>query len=726
MRLINCAVAICSILGLTSVFAFAEAQNFEFASRPMISQPVVESDLTPLFGNVRPEANAVSDRGRAADALPLQHMILQLRRPPIMERAFERLVEELHDPNSRNFHRWLSANEVGARFGPAQSDIRAVESWLRGHGFIVNVVYPSRMWIDFSGTAGQIFSAFHTEIHNLQVNGASHIANMSDPKVPTALAPVIVGIVSLHDFFPHPAFTVPQQNTATNCNLSGFITPNCYQVAPEDLARIYDFWPVFNAGVSGQGQTIYLIEDGNLNPTSWTYFRSLFGLSQRFPSGSLKTINPPPPTLPSNCLNPSTTNYSSETTLDAEWASAAAPNAAIVIASCAQQVGSNSLLIALLNVFHQPKTPAVVSISYGECEAYSGAVVNQAFVEAYKMGAAGGTSIFVSAGDQGAAKCDDATLATHGIGVNAYASTIYNVAVGGADFADTYMGSNSTYWNSTNTQYFGSAKSYIPEIPWNATCGSMLVAAKKGFATTFGPSGFCNSTEATTTLLNAGPWAGGGGPSGCATGTPQTPLVVGGTCKGWPKPRWQSGVLGNPADGVRDLPDVSLFTARSPWGHSYVVCDIPADGTPCVDPSNHAPNQATGGTSASTPIMAGIQALINQYTGRRHGNPNYRIYELARKEYGASGNSSCNSSLGNKIGSSCIFHDVTLGDSDRPCTGSNNCFNPGGDYGVMSTSNTAYAPSFSAAKGWDFATGIGTVSVYNLVRSWKPRRFYKN
>ncbi len=57
--------------------------------------------------------------------------------------------------------------------------------------------------IDFSGTAGQVREAFHTEIHQLDVKGVQHIANMSDPQIPAALAPAVVGVVSLHDFKPH-------------------------------------------------------------------------------------------------------------------------------------------------------------------------------------------------------------------------------------------------------------------------------------------------------------------------------------------------------------------------------------------------------------------------------------------------------------------------------------------------------------------------------------------
>jgi hypothetical protein len=177
--------------------------------------------------------------------------------------------------------------------------------------------------------------------------------------------------------------------------------------------------------------------------------------------------------------------------------------------------------------------------------------------------------------------------------------------------------------------------------------------------------------------------------------------VVSGTCAGYPKPSWQAGVVGIPNDGVRGLPDVSLFAANGLWGHYYVFCySDPTSGyggAPCTGaPSGWS---AAGGTSFATPIMAGVQALVNQKAGGRQGNPNYRYYALAANQYGASGDSTCNSSNGNAVAMSCIFYDVTLGDIDAVCTGSNNCYTPSGTNGVLSTSNSSYAPAYGAATG---------------------------
>src|SRR5208283_4934919 len=546
-----------------------------------------------------------------------------------------------------------------------------------------------------------------------EVKGEKHIANMSDPRIPAALAPAVVGVVSLHNFMPDTLTKLRPEYTFGGCSVG-----TCYAVVPADLETIYNLNPLFSAGISGQGQTIVVIESSNVSGTTdWTTFRSTFGLSS-YTSGSFTQINPAPPNGTNNCT-PGVNTAEVEATVDAEYASAAAPSAAIVLASCDNTTATFGGLIALQNLLNESGTPpAIMSISYGECEAINGASANAAFNSTYQQAVTEGVSVFVAAGDAGAAMCSRSTygdIATYGIGVSGYTSTPYNVSVGGTDYGDTYAGTNSTYWSATNSPKYGSAKSYVPEIPWNDSCASGLIAEFNGFGQTYGPSGFCNSSAGEAYYLNFE--SSGGGPSGCATGSPAVSGVVGGTCAGWPKPSWQS-LVGNPSDGVRDLPDVSLFAANGVWDHFYVFCysDIANGGTACTG----APVtwSGAGGTSFASPIMAGIQALVNQNAGGPQGNPNPIYYQLAANEYGASGSTTCNSTLGNGVGSSCIFYDVTQGDMDVNCTGTNNCYLDSASIGVLSTSNSSYQPAYGTTTGWDFATGIGTVNAYNLVKAY--------
>src|SRR6266478_3730270 len=140
-------------------------------ARAVIRDRVDEHTLHTLAGNTRSQAIPANDRGQVPDAFAMDHMMVQLQRPAEQEQALRRLIDSLHDPKATDFHRWLTPDQFGQAYGLAQADIDAIRSWLESHGFTVNAIYPSRMLIDFSGTAGQVRAAFHTEIHHLDVNG---------------------------------------------------------------------------------------------------------------------------------------------------------------------------------------------------------------------------------------------------------------------------------------------------------------------------------------------------------------------------------------------------------------------------------------------------------------------------------------------------------------------------------------------------------------------------
>ena len=699
-----------SVLSALLLISSARAEN---VLPVLITQNVDESKLVALGGNTRREANAKNDRGRVADDLVIDHLQLLLKRSPAQEQELEKLIDDLHDSSSPNFHHWLTSQQFGERFGLATQDRETIKNWLRSHGMKVNVEYTNGIVIDFSGTAGQLRDAFHTEIHNLEVKGVRHIANTSDPKIPAALAPAIQGIVALHNFGPHSTLTPRPQYTVA---VGG--TKN-YLVVPGDLETIYNLNPLFSSGITGQGQTIALIEDTDVYTVDdWTYFRSLFGLSS-YSDASLTQIHPAPPSGNNNCTDPGANGNDREAIVDVEYASAVAPSATLLLASC-QNTGTFGGLIAVENLLNQSgPPPAIMSISYGECESQNGSASNAAFNSTYQQAVAEGVSVFVASGDHAGAFCDYYDdQAQYGIGVNGWGSSPYVVSVGGTDFGDTYAKTNSTYWKASNSSTYESAKSYVPEIPWNNSCASSLIADYHGFSQTYGTGGFCNSALGEEDFLTT--WGGGGGPSGCATGTPAVPGVVGGTCSGWPKPSYQS-LLGNPSDGVRDLPDVALFAANGVWLHYYPYCFSGPGGIPCTEAPVNWPG--AGGTSFASPIMAAIQALVNQQAGAPQGNPNFVYYSLASAQYGTTGDKTCDSTLGKATNSGCIFYDITQGDNVVDCVstaglGASNCYLPSGDNGVLSTSPSAYQPAFAATTGWDFATGIGSVNAYNLVFNW--------
>ncbi len=161
---------------------------------------------------------------------------------------------------------------------------------------------------------------------------------------------------------------------------------------------------------------------------------------------------------------------------------------------------------------------------------------------------------------------------------------------------------------------------------------------------------------------------------------------------------------------------------------SLPACPMPAEGGAPCDYSNptDALFNSGGGTSFTAPQFASIQALINQKAGGRQGNAAPIYYKLAKAEYGSASDpdkerlAACNSTKGNDIGQSCIFHDVTAGNNDVPCQGTNNCYDhpSGNTYGVLSTSDSKLKVAYPATTGWDFTTGLGTPNIENLVNKW--------
>ena len=238
------------------VFAFAvspaDAQTVDIGrhSRPRITLNIDEEKLVQLAGNTRHEAKPENDRGAVADDFRVEHMLLQLYRSPEQEQALQQFIEELHNSDSPNFQKWLTAQEFGDRFGVAQQDLDTLTRWLESNGFHVNLVYPSGMVIDFSGNAGQVQRTFRTEIHHLEVNGEKHTANMSDPRIPAALAPVVTGVVSLHDFRPQTMHKI--RKPLPNFTSSSFFG-DIFAMAPPDLATIYNLNPLLQRGLLRAG-----------------------------------------------------------------------------------------------------------------------------------------------------------------------------------------------------------------------------------------------------------------------------------------------------------------------------------------------------------------------------------------------------------------------------------------------------------------------------------------
>jgi uncharacterized membrane protein len=632
MRLRNSAVRVflqivAVLLSAAGLYAQIDAQpidaqsNVQTQSRPADADPmrvhatsrigadVEGSTMRLLPGNRHPLARPEFDAGPVAGDMPMQKMVLVLDASPAQQAALDALVEAQRNPASPYYRQWLSPGEYGEHFGASEDDVQRIVSWLESRGMKVDEVAASRRAITFSGTAAQVERVFSTSIRRYNVNGTMHIANAGDPSIPGTMAAVVNGVLSLHDFRAqamHTAVRAAAFTTAASATPRPEITfGNEYFLTPGDLAVIYDVNPLYTQGINGIGESIAVVARSNIYMSDIVSFRSQFGLQANNPQVIVTGTDP------------GTSNDGDlvEATLDTEYAGALARGATVKLVASASTAASDGSYLSAQYIVNQNLAP-IMTMSYGVCEAQMGASANSYINALWEQAAAQGITVLVAAGDSGAAGCDGATetAAVDGLAVNAICSTPYSTCVGGTEFNDT--ANPSLYWSSSNaSETQVSALSYIPEKVWNES-GS------------------------------AGLWAGGGGSSTI-----------------YAKPAWQTG-KGVPADGKRDVPDLSL-SAASHDGYMIVLGGV---------------DSVVGGTSAAAPTLAGVLALVVQSRGARQGEANSTLYALANAQ---------------NSGGAAVFHDITAGNNSVPgLTG------------------------FSAGVGYDQASGLGSVDVNELVTHW--------
>jgi hypothetical protein len=646
-------------------FTAAVPMYAQIAPPRLVTEPIDEIRLITLHGNVHPLAQARYDRGAVPDTLPAQRILLLLNRPVARETALQQFLRDVHNRGSASYHKWVTPEQFGEQFGPADADIEAAVGWLRSQSFDVARVAKSKQFIEFSGTAGQLRGAFHTEIHRYEVNGETHYANASDISIPAALAPLVRGVSPLNNFRAQPYVKVAgpalysrTTNRATPLwtipNPFGTPNPYAYPVAPEDFATQYDLAPLYQAEVNGSGQTIGIINESNIDLSLVNAYQQLFGLAS----------NPPQVVIDGD--DPGANGAAVEAYLDVEVSGAVAPSATVNLYISNGSDFQDPIALAAIRAIEDNQA-SVLSVSFGQCEAALGNAGNQFWSGLWEQAAAQGQTAFVAAGDSGP-YCNYGPA----ISVSGFASTPWNVAVGGTDFyySDYATGgaSATTLWNQTNDANLGSLIAPLPEQVWNDPFGLDIIS---------------------NGLQRNEIYTGGGGASSCSTQSSTTGDCTG----GYAKPSWQVGP-GTQSDTVRDLPDVSLFASNGANLSTYPICAY--EGECAAGAGSEVEVLLTGGTSASSPAMAGIMALVNQKYGRQ-GQANFMLYPLAQQKPAA-------------------FHDITLGGNYFVCyEGSPDCtLNASGYY-----ESTIYA----AAPGYDLASGLGSVDANVLVSDWNSTTF---
>jgi len=604
-----------NIFCLTAIIAMclSELSLAQTQLKDRVAQAVDASQMTVIAGNVHPLARLQYDQGRAELSTPMR-VTAVFKMTAAQQADLDALLASQQDRGSPDYQRWLTPEQFGSRFGLSQADIDKVTGWLESQGFNVEGVPASRNEIAFSGTAQQVESALHTEMHRYVVNGRAQYANASNPSIPAAFADVVLGFRSLNNFQLKPRAVRMSPRFTSGQTGNHFI-------APGDFATIYDVAPLYTSAhgtINGSGQKIAVVGQSDINLSDIEAFRSNSALPANDPQKVFVTTNPG---LQQGDID--------EANLDVEWAGATAPMATVIFI-VGDPVKGGGVFDALNYAIAPPRgvsIPApVITTSYGACEADFAPSDISSLQAMTQQANAEGITILAPSGDSGAADCDNnsdpnnpTTASTLGLAVDLPGSLANVTSVGGTEFgegADTA----GAFWTNPPCVRLGtcsvtpgpdvaptSARSYIvPEGAWNDTSASL------------------------------GLTAGGGGAS----------TVI-------PKPAYQAGT-GVPNDGARDVPDISL--SASPVHDAYLICSENFNSSTntfsptCVNGFRQANGNlsAVGGTSVGPPAMAGIVALINQQTrSPGQGNINAVLYPLAAHVPAA-------------------FHDITAGNNQVP------------------------------------------------------------
>jgi len=581
-------------------------------------------------------AHTLRDLGAVPSSTMLEHLQIVLARSPERETSFQQLLRDQYDPKSPRFHKWLAPEQLGEDYGPDQPTLDYVTNWLRSQDLEVNSVSKSRMIIDFSGTIAALSSAFSTNFHYFNRNGDALVAPTTEPQLPSETAARVRFIAGLSSVPLLPSGEVVDITPDLDC------AAGCtHVVSPADFATIYGITAVYAAGTNGAGQTIAAVGFSRVTDSDIEIFQQSAGLPVADPVLRVASggTDPGPPNLSGSI------SFLKEATGDVERAFGVAPHAQVILDVTALPTTGEitSLLNGPITDVIDNNVADILTVSFHGCETVAGKPQTLLVDSLFQQAAAEGISVFVGAGDSGVADCAPHGVAppsSAGPSINYLCASGYVTCVGGTEFAD---GTDpSLYWAATNSGFLHSALSYIPEGAWN---------------------------ESTQSVLDAG----GGG----------TSLWIS-------KPPWQNG-LGVPNSGNRSVPDVAFTAAEH---DAYYLCLKESDGT--GDCSQHK-FVGFAGTSASTPSMAGIMALVNQTLGGRQGNFNPTLYSLAATP------------------SNGVFHDVTVsssGVSDCAVTFPSLCNN---SIELLKGASPPTLSGFSLTLGYDQITGWGSINVANLL-----------
>jgi hypothetical protein len=606
-------LATLAILGTACVFGETAQSSTSSSSTSRLVGDWRSSTAVVLAGSGPSSSRVAVDQGEASQSQPLNRMVLLLQSSTAQQQALATELTNLRSSSSGVYHQWLTPAVYASSYANSAADVAQVVAWLQSEGFTVAMLPASRGWIEFSGTAGQVEQAFGTQVHSYATANGSRLGVNSAISVPSALVPVIEGLVSLDGSLAAAAVTTPQAMTTTAAALAALTSASGAEaLSPKLELPLLHLDALQAAGVTGAGQMIAVATRSNINAADVAAFRASFGLT-----ANAVAVQP-------NGDDPGLTADQAAATLEASWAGAAAPGATILLVPAATTAATDGVDLSLAAVV-DGQLASTVAVGYSNCEANL-STAHQAFYTAlYQQAAAEGIAVVAATGDSGAAACAVAgttTPVSSGYAVNGLASTAWNTAVGVASFSTVGASSSAlAAWTSPSQSAYASGG---------------------GVSSVYAAPDWQSSTSSTV------------------------------------KARAQATVAGQSTNG-RFLPDVALPTAADVSVNPGLAFCLSSTSS-----STGCTLQRAGGSGASAAVFAGVGALLAE-------------------EYGAQGNLA--SGLHALASSSGVYDDVTEGSAVLACEASTSGCSSG-------------QIGYTAATGYDLASGLGSVNAQALVKAW--------
>ena len=577
------------------------------------------------------------------------------------------------DPSSASFGKFLTPTQFANQYAPTSADVNTVKSWLRDAGFSVTYTPSNNHYVAAEGTVDQVESAFGAQLKLYAVAGETLRAPASALTVPSSVAPVVAGVVGIDESaalvqtFAAPDKAAPPsagfrnaqpcssywgEKTTANTpvadpalGVGGTLLPD-YSGAPRPFApcgysgaqlqQPYGVAPAIASGNDGRGQTVAVI-DAYASPTiesDANTYSSRHGLpafrpgqfSQVVAPGTYKRAENPKQDPP---------GWWGEETLDVEAVHTMAPGANVVYVGAPNNYQD---LDAALNHVVSKRLADIVTNSYG----WNTEALPPGFIKPYNdtmlQAVLEGIGLYFSSGDNGDETFGGpASTAT----VDWPASSPWVTAVGGTSLA---VAKDDSYQFETG---WGTKRNRL-------NCDGLLRTAGNAW---------CGSE---TYLYGAG----------------------GGTSRLFAEPDYQQGVV----------PAALANRWRSQTGQAgRVVPDVAAVGDPTTgmlvgqtqsfSDGAYYDEYRIGGTSLSSPLMAGVMAVAQQKAGHTIGFANPVLYRLP----------------------SAAFHDVVDPASPVAAVRSDYANGENGNSGLLFTIRTMNVTNtLHTVPGYDDVTGRGT------------------